>query len=224
MSDATVIYYTSNHERASFEGRIIRSLLHASRGLPVISVSQKPISLGHNICVGKVGRSARNAWRQFLIGCKAATTRFVIPAESDMIFPSEHFQFVPPRDDTFYTSIPVYVLFAQRGKSKVFCLKPRGTESAMVVGREYAIERVENMLKGGPEWRNMETAKEMDAFPYLFTRGDKMRRENRELQTAIISIKTDQNMHRKTPHSRDGNGRFLPGHGTPIDIIRKYMR
>ena len=36
---------------------------------PIISVSQKPMDLGNNICVGDVERSSQNGYMQLLIGC-----------------------------------------------------------------------------------------------------------------------------------------------------------
>ena len=72
----TVIYYTSNREHRRFERKIIDSLVKQSDGLDIISVSQKPISLGKNICVGNVGQSVFNAWRQLQIGVREAKTEF----------------------------------------------------------------------------------------------------------------------------------------------------
>jgi hypothetical protein len=50
----TILYYTSNHEDEIFESNIIKLLKKMCGDLPIISISQKPIELGENICVGNV--------------------------------------------------------------------------------------------------------------------------------------------------------------------------
>ena len=77
MSETTVVYYTHNQEIPSFEKRIQASILEHKGDLPIISVSQKPIDFGENICVGEQGVNSLNTWRQVLIGCQAAKTRFI---------------------------------------------------------------------------------------------------------------------------------------------------
>ena len=103
MGDLTAIYYTCNRERPEFERRIQETLLEAMGDIPLISVSKKPIDLGHNICVGDVpgGDSSQNAYRQFQIGARAATTKWVCPVEADFLYPPEYFTFEPEREDTF---------------------------------------------------------------------------------------------------------------------------
>ncbi|KKT37762.1 MAG: hypothetical protein UW26_C0025G0001, partial [Candidatus Collierbacteria bacterium GW2011_GWF1_44_12] len=51
-NQVTVLYYTSNREDEKFETRIRKNLLKNCGDLPIVSVSQKPIDLGRNICVG----------------------------------------------------------------------------------------------------------------------------------------------------------------------------
>ena len=108
-TDLTVIYYTNNLEKPEFEGRIQKTLKEStdSLGVPIISVSQKPIDFGKNICVGGVGASSQNAFRQLQIGAMEAKTRFVCPAEADFLHPREYFEFVPPSDRTAWVAIPV---------------------------------------------------------------------------------------------------------------------
>ena len=105
MADTTVIYYTSNREVESFEQEIIKNLLVAADGLPIISVSHKPISLGKNICVGDVGISNHNIRRQTQIGAMEASTKYIALAESDCLYPKEYFRSIPPRKDKLYLSL-----------------------------------------------------------------------------------------------------------------------
>lgn len=211
--DLTVVYYTCNREEPQFEARIRRSLLHASRGLPIISVSHKPIDLGTNICVGDVGISGLNAWRQFQIGVKAAKTKYVCPAEADMLYPKEFFRFVPPRDDIFYLA-PLYVCFSQRGYGKYFAEKNRRSESAMIVNRDFVLARLDEMYKDLPMWG--------PDFDHIWLLG-KQPKEFFELPVPVVTFKTDRNMHRKTPHKVEDKIRELPGHGNVRELIGRYF-
>ena len=81
---ATIIYYTSNREKESFENVIIDELKKVAKevgDIPIVSVSQKPIDLGKNICIGDVGANDINLMKQILLGCEAATTPYVFMAE-----------------------------------------------------------------------------------------------------------------------------------------------
>ena len=49
---ATIIYCSSNKELPEFEAKIVANLLKNCGDLPIISVTQKPMDLGRNICVG----------------------------------------------------------------------------------------------------------------------------------------------------------------------------
>lgn len=93
MTDSTIIYYSSGTESSSFEKKIQDTILENSGGLPIISVTQKPSDFGLNIDVGDVGASEMNMLRQILIGCYAATTKYVISAEADSLYGPDYFQF-----------------------------------------------------------------------------------------------------------------------------------
>ena len=210
----TIIYYTSNREDPVFEGRIIRSLLHSSGGkLPVISVSQKPMALGTNICVGEVGISGFNALRQYQIGVKAAKTRFVCSAESDTISPQDYFRFVPPTDDTFYLASPFYVMIANGWIRNMFYEKiPH--EQCLVANRDMLIDRMEDEFKGRDEWEDIKAK----ASILTLTKN----REMFPVHPPVVSIKTDRNMHKKTRVSWQSRCYELPGIGTYSGVIRKY--
>src|SRR4030042_1521512 len=114
MGSLTILYYTSNREKPYFEKRIQGNLLKVCGDVPIISISQKPIDLGTNICVGDVGASGFNMFRQVQIGCEHAKTKFVISAEADCLYPPDYFQFVPERDDRCYRNSHLYVMHDTR--------------------------------------------------------------------------------------------------------------
>jgi hypothetical protein len=145
---STIIYYTANREGERFERVIRDQILRVAGGLPIISVSQQPLDFGVNICVGEVGISNQNAHRQFQIGCQAATTEFVHSAESDTLYPMEYFQFIPEDAINAYRT-PIYLF--RIGGDRFY--RKKASESATVVGREYAIRAIRESLRNRGIWR-----------------------------------------------------------------------
>jgi len=219
--DVTAVYYTNNRENRVLVARLQERLLRVLGDIPLVSVSKRPMLFGHNICVGNVegGDSSHNAYRQLQIGAKEATTKFICPVEADMLYPREYFEFEPERDDVFYLADPVWVLFHQRGYAKQFAHKHRGTEAAMMVGREILIDRIEQILHGygtwGPHSANGQT------IDYMLDRR-KTTRGIYKLQTPVITFKTDRNMHKKTPHNPETRTRHLEPFGFSNDFIKEF--
>ncbi len=178
----TIIYYTSNHEDPIFEQKIIADLLSKKGDLPLISVSQKPMDLGQNICVGEVGQSYVNEWRQILLGAKIATTDYLIMAESDVLYAPEYFQFEPQGED-LYRYDNVWVMWSAR-KHRNFHRKYY-SEGVQIVKREYFINLLEDFLKDYPDWCNENYKNRNHHAPYhrssyVFFHG----------KTPCVSIKT----------------------------------
>lgn len=99
-NDLTIIYYTSNHldtANPRFLAHTRNQLANVAENYPIISVSQKPITAfsdqaHQNICVGDIGRSHLNIYRQLLIGAKKAKTPYVASAEDDILYSHSHFR------------------------------------------------------------------------------------------------------------------------------------
>jgi hypothetical protein len=145
----TIIYYTSCRENPAFEQKVMDGILMSNKDCFIISVSQKPINFGYNICVGDVGYSYLNAFRQLLIGCEHATTEYVVMAESDAFYPKDgYFDFVPTDPEAIYSYDNVWIL--KRNWDK-FCRKNQ-THASMIYGREFLINLIKESLKGLPEW------------------------------------------------------------------------
>uniref|UniRef100_A0A6M3LHM9 Glycosyltransferase n=1 Tax=viral metagenome TaxID=1070528 RepID=A0A6M3LHM9_9ZZZZ len=217
-SDVTVVYYTSNTENKRFQSNICQAIAKAKGDLPLVSVSQEPMDFGLNICVGKVGASSQNAYRQLLLGARVARTRFVCIAEDDCVYPPEYFRFVPPDDQCAYLASPLWILFCQRGKSKVFGLKPRGSESSMVINRELLMDRISTILSGLDYWGPMMANGE--GWPYLL---DRKAIRSVRFEAPVVTFKTDQQMNRRTPWDMETKTRELQPWGTAIDMIKKFL-
>ena len=216
--ELTVIYCSSNREMEQFESRIRQNILDVCDGLPIVCVSQKPIpGFGENVVVGDVGASGFNFFRQSLIACKTAKTRFVVSAEADCLYPPDYFQFVPPREDKCYRNSNLYVMPQHRAW---FWRKPEGATHAQVVSREFYIDRLEKLFYGAPEWSLEERnfPKERWKMEDVFGRNQIKFYES---ENPVIQIKTSQSMRHYT-HSERVDIHELPYWGTGTDFRRKW--
>jgi len=219
MNDTTIIYYSSNKEYPQFEQRIRDNVLKVCGDLPIVSVTQKPIDFGKNIVVGDVGASGFNMFRQVLIACKEAKTKFVISAEADCLYPPDYFTFVPEREDICYRSDNVYVMGQHR---KYFFKKPGGATHAQIVGRQYYIDTLEKWLEGEPEWdatqKNFPKEKTGTKCEDVFW---KTEIEYYQTENPVVQIKTSQSMRNYTSAIRDPIY-TLPYWGCGGDFRKKY--
>ncbi len=176
MSDSTVIYYSSCKESSAFESKIIKSLKDNCGDLPIISVTQKPLDLGTNICVGEVGASGFNMFRQVQIACEQAKTKFVISAEADCLYPPEYFQFEPYSEDRVCRNTNLYIMGHRRD---YFYHKTEGSTFSQITGREHYLKVLEEMFCGCPKW---------DAEDKNFPKG---RHKYQDLPCSIQYFKTE---------------------------------
>jgi hypothetical protein len=209
---STVIYLTSNKEDEKFENKIREDLLLKTKSLPIISVSQKQINLGKNICVGDVGASGFNFCRQVLIACEEAKTDFVIHAEADCLYSPDYFYYQPERLDVPYRNTNIFV---QKYGQDFVCKKSSSTFS-QVVGREFYIKRLKFLLEGQPMWST-----EMKNFPKEIRKSLFDEFEYFHTQFPCISFKTGKGMRR---HSNSDEIPLcsLP-HWGDIKILKKKL-
>jgi hypothetical protein len=215
--DATVIYYSSNREDPLFEERIIQSLKENYGDLPIVSVTQKPIALGENHCVGDVGVSGFNMFRQVQMACHLAKTKFVISAEADCVYPPDYFEFQPAREDICYRNSNLYVMGDHRD---YWYYKPTGATHAQVIGREYYLEALDKLFEGAPMW-----CPEEKNFPKERHHKDDVFRQVEYYRTPnpVFQIKTHRSMRYHT-HSEREPITELPYWGKGIDVRAFYMK
>jgi len=209
-NDKTVVYYTAHTERPEFEDKIRGTLLESIGDLPLISVSQKPLDFGKNICVGEVGISSHNAWRQLMVGAEAATTAFICAAESDYLYPKEHFEFTPRRLRMFYMPDQLYMIYPHRPPA--FRYKPSGCEGCIVVGREFLISRIRSILDPFGMW-NPDPVR----F-HLFHRRHSIRFS---ISVPLVMFKTERAL-TKRDHHASGSLPSLPKWGSAKDLLKTY--
>jgi len=146
--DLTLIYYTSNKENEDFEKKIQRIIKKISGDIRIISVSQKPIDFGENICVGDVGANDHNLYRQIQIACKEAKTPFVASLESDNLYPIDYIRLNPTRMDTLYRYNNIWILKYWR----TYFVRKRWCEGAQIAGREFYLDLLEKEFENKPIW------------------------------------------------------------------------
>ena len=196
----TIIYYTASIEKESFEKKVRENILKISNDLPIISVSQKPIDFGTNICVGKLPHNYNSAFKQVLIGCQAAKTPFVIMCESDCLYPPDYFDFELTKLDVIYTYDNVWVMWDRENRTRFY--KHGTTAGSIILGREYYI----NLLKNG--------------IPNFFDPAIKWEKFTGE---PLINIKTRQGISFGTTLTKGVKPiKNFPQWGTPADIKRNY--
>ena len=148
--DLTILYYTSNTISDYFMKNIQKQLLIAVGDTPIVCVSQKPMDFGTTqICVGDIGRSAYNIYKQVLIAAKAAKTEYVAMAEDDVLYPPEHFAYRPEGDiftydtnkwSTFTWTVP-----------PIFSKKERQNMTSLICKRDPLIKTLEERFVRWPD-------------------------------------------------------------------------
>jgi hypothetical protein len=149
--DLTIVYYTSNHleqKNPYFLANTELQLVRAAGDLPIVIVSQMPTMFGSNstnVCLGDIGRSHLNIYRQILEGCKAAKTKYVAMAEDDILYSYEHFHsedYLPP-EDTFMFDMNKLSLFTWT-KPPVFSFRHnRQVVNQLIAPRQMLIDSLE---------------------------------------------------------------------------------
>jgi hypothetical protein len=192
--DLTVIYYSSNREKPEFEKKVCNSLLGIIKDIPLISVTHKPMDFGKNICVGDVGLSDYNIYRQMQIACLEAKTKYVCTAEADCFYPpTGYFDFNPPFGWTAGHYTNLYILWRD---SHIFHQKAFSL-CGLFSDREFLLSRFPRCLSDDVQWRP------------VHKRGHPLFHKWRDWtpfssEIAIINCKTGDGMRNKTGVDTEG--------------------
>lgn len=98
-----LIYYTDNRLDDLPIGPRVRAELNKV-GLPIVSCTLKPLNFGKNIWLDKP-RGYLTMFQQIYTCLTETDADIVYFCEHDVLYPKEHFDFIPPRKDTFYYDI-----------------------------------------------------------------------------------------------------------------------
>lgn len=100
MSDKGICYYTHNVCNPKIF-KAAQETIKAS-GLKIASCSLKPIKFGKNEVLSDHEPGAVTMTKQILTALENLDTKFVFFCEHDVLYHKSHFDFTPPRDDTYY--------------------------------------------------------------------------------------------------------------------------
>ena len=143
MNDITAIFYTSNFgDEWKLVKQVKAHLLKVLGDIPLISVSHKPMDYGENIVVGDVGRSHLNIYRQILIGCKAAKTKYVAMTEDDILYSPEHFREKRPEPGHFLYDMHKWSIFTWTDPPR-FSLRRRKIVNHLIAETDMLIEAMQ---------------------------------------------------------------------------------
>lgn len=107
MSRVGAVYYTDmNWDPALI--RVCQKQLSRSFSGEIVSVSLQPLDFGRNTVLEGAVRGYVTMNRQIIMALENSTADYVFFCEHDILYPEQHFDFVPPRDDTFYYNTNVW--------------------------------------------------------------------------------------------------------------------
>lgn len=99
MVSKGIIYYTGGGLPPKLDNLVRKQLL--SIGLPIVSATLEPLDFGKNVVVdGK--RGYLTMFKQILAALEASDADVIFHCEHDNLMHPSHFEFTPPREDTFY--------------------------------------------------------------------------------------------------------------------------
>lgn len=95
-SPRVIVYYTDSKLDPALAKPVRKQIQKACGPIPIISVSQKPLRFGKNICVGEKPRLYESMYEQVLVGLEAAPPESIIYlCEHDVFYHPSHFAFIP---------------------------------------------------------------------------------------------------------------------------------
>lgn len=143
MAKTSIVYYTDSALDERLADFCRKKLLDASCGKPIISVSQKQLDFGENVCVGDIGRSHLSLFKQILIGVEKVSTEYVALAEHDCLYAPEHFDWIPPKDDVFFYNVNQWFVDFNTG---MYSYQRRKVLSMMIANTELTLKAAKDKV------------------------------------------------------------------------------
>lgn len=137
----SIIYFTDNRLNMKIARAVRRQIEKAN--LPIFSASLKPMDFGNNTYL-PLKRGYLTMFKQILAALKASNTDIVFFCEHDVLYPKEHFDFIPARQDTFYYDVNVWKLRMPDGMA--LWVDNCRQVSGIAVYRETAIKHYEERV------------------------------------------------------------------------------
>jgi hypothetical protein len=150
-----IVYYTDNRLDETIMRATQKQLLKAANGIPIISVSLKPLDFGMNVVL-PLERGHLTMFKQQLVGIETIDCDVVFFAEHDMLYHPSHFEFVPERADVYYFNENTYKVDSNTGQALFYYTKQ---VSGVCANRDLLLQhyrlRVDRVAKEGGYNRNI---------------------------------------------------------------------
>lgn len=111
-----LLYYSDCRGDARILKVVRDQILRVASGLPIVSVTLKPLDFGRNIVL-PLPRGPATMFKQILAGLEALDTEIVFFTEHDVLYHTSHFTFTPSRDDVFYFNQNTWRVDATTGRA-----------------------------------------------------------------------------------------------------------
>jgi len=141
MSTKSIIYYTDNRPDQKIMQTVQNQLLKS--GLPIVSCTLEPIIFGKNIVLD-LDPGPVTMFIQILTALKESVAEYIFFCEHDVLYHTSHFEFTPPRTDTFYYNINVWRW--DYSNDKVITFNHFRSVSGLCVSKNKAIDHYEKRL------------------------------------------------------------------------------
>jgi len=138
-SPRVIVYYTDSQLDEQLANAVRKQIKKACGPIPIISVSQKPLKFGTNICVGEKPKIYQSMHEQLLTGLEAAPPESIVyTCEHDVFYHPSHFAKLPKSAEHAYFNTNRY--YYKRGAG--YFIEARGirTMSQCVAYREVLID------------------------------------------------------------------------------------
>lgn len=132
-----IIYYTDNRCEERISLAVRNQLRKCCLGMEIVSISHLPIDMGRNLVVNWE-RSVLTMFKQILAGLELSTASIVFLTEHDVLYNQSHFEFTPPRQDTYYYNENNWALDAKTGQALFY--RPRQQVSGLCGYRHLLLE------------------------------------------------------------------------------------
>ena len=152
MSDLTVVYITANKIPEYFANNMIKQLITAIDGLPLVSVSKKPIDMGYlkKSVISNNPISHLSIYRDALAGVKQAETKYIMIAEDDVLYSPEHFKHRPKNSGFFAYNIACWSIYTW-SKPPIYSYTGRRNLGQLICERDLFIEAMEERFAKYPD-------------------------------------------------------------------------
>lgn len=107
-----IVYYTDNLAPEWIREPVLTRLV--AIGLPLVSVSLKPLALKGNVVL-RGERGYLTMFRQILAGLELLTTDVAFLCEHDCLYDPSHFAFTPPAEHVYYYNLNWWKVDAETG-------------------------------------------------------------------------------------------------------------